>query len=155
MKALLVLFSLISFLFADDESAKVVFDLTTAKVKTFEKHILKGVVVNKANFNSQFKEFEVAVVIHGGSYKFFVNDIKNTKYKNETELVNKHSELKKRIASMADTYGVKFYICEVGMTKRNLIAKDIMSFVNIVPNSTMALIERQNEGFAYLPVRDY
>ncbi|QSZ41991.1 hypothetical protein GJV85_07670 [Sulfurimonas aquatica] len=155
MKALLVLFALISFLFGDDESAKVVFDLTTAKVETFEKHILKGVAVNKANFESQFKDFEVAVVIHGGSYRFFVNDLQSTKYKDDTELVKVHSELKKRIASMADTYGVKFYMCGVGVKKHKLDPKNIMSFVKIVPNSTMALIERQNEGFAYLPVRDY
>lgn len=155
MKKLLVLLSLVGLLLADDESAKVVFDLTTAKVKTFEKHILKGVTVNKSNFDSEFKEFEVAVVIHGGAYKFFVNDIKNSKYKNETELVKQHTELKKRITSMSDTYGVKFYICETGMAKHKLEPKDIMSFVEIVPNSTIALIKRQNEGFAYLPVRDY
>ena len=155
MKKLLVLFSLVGLLLGDDESAKVVYDLTTAKVKTLEKSILKGIAVHKTNYDAKFRELEAAVVIHGDAYKFFVKDIKKTKYKNETELVINFDELKKRIASMADTYGVKFYMCRVGMTRNKLAENNIASFVKIVPTSAMALIDRQNEGFAYLPVRDY
>ena len=40
------------------------------------------------------------------------------------------------------------------MKRNHLKAKDIVKFVKIVPNSTIGLIDKQNEGFAYLPVRD-
>lgn len=155
MKFILTLLSLIGLIFADEESAKVVFDLTSGNMKTFEKHILKGVSVHKTNYENSFKELEVAVVIHGEAYRFFLNDIKSTKYKSDTKLVQEYATLKKRVASIAETYEVKFYMCKAAMPRHKLEPEDIVEFVQLVPNSTMALIDRQNEGFAYLPVRDY
>jgi len=35
-----------------------------------------------------------------------------------------------------------------------LTKKDVYDFVKIVPNSTIGLIDRQNEGYAYIPVAD-
>ena len=154
MKAILLLLAFVGFLFAADDSAKIVFDLTTGNMKTFEKHIIKGVVVNKTNYENQLRELEVAVVIHGSAYRFFVKDIKSTKYAKDAKLVENYKELKKRIALLSDTYDVKFYMCQAAMPRHNLKPEDIVEFVELVPNSTMALIDRQNEGFAYLPVRD-
>ena len=55
---------------------------------------------------------------------------------------------------MSDTYDVEFLMCGAGMRKHKLEAKDIVKFVKIIPNSTIGLIERQNEGYAYIPVED-
>lgn len=65
-----------------------------------------------------------------------------------------YAELKTRIASMSDTYDVEFFICEAGMKKNKLSEQDIVSFVKVIPTSTIGLIDKQNEGFAYIPVRD-
>lgn len=154
MKAILLLLVFVGFSFAEDNSAKAVFDLTTGDMKTFEKHILKGIVTNKNNYENQLREYDVAVVIHGQAYRFFVKDIQNTKFVKDTKLVAKYKELKKRISLMSDTYGVKFYMCQAALPKHGLKPEDIVKYVKLVPNSTMALIDRQNEGFAYLPVRD-
>ena len=32
--------------------------------------------------------------------------------------------------------------------------KDVYSFVKIIPNSIIGLIDRQNEGYAYIPLGD-
>jgi len=154
MKKVLLLLALLGFAQADEETAKVVFDLTTNNLAKFEKNILKGVAVNKAHYEGNLKELEVAVVIHGGAYRFFVKDIKNTIFNKDTKLVKIYPELKKRIATMADTYEVQFLMCGAAMKRNHLKAKDIVKFVKIVPNSTIGLIDKQNEGFAYLPVRD-
>ena len=154
MKKVLLLISLLGILSANDESAKVVFDLTTGKLKKFEKHIIKGLVFNKTQYENSLKELEAAVVIHGKAYKFFVKDIYQTSFKEDKELALKHSELKKRIRSMYETYDVEFLVCGNGLAKRNLGKKDILDFVKIIPSSTIGLIDKQNKGFAYLPVAD-
>jgi len=132
-------------LYAESDTFKVVYDLTTHKMKTFEKKLIKGVVANKTYYQNDFKELEVAVIIHGGAYKFFMKDRKNSLVDNE---------LKKRVTSLADTYDVKFYICKVGLEKRNINKEDLLPFVQIVQNASVGLIDKQNEGFAYLPIGD-
>lgn len=154
MKKLLLFLVLFSFAQADEEMAKVAFDLTTADVAKFEKNILKGIVAHKTYYESQLKELEATVVIHGGSYRFFVKDLKSTKFKGDTKLAKVYADLKKRIKSMHETYDVEFLMCGAAMKRNELEAKDIVSFVKIIPNSTIGLIDKQNEGFAYIPVRD-
>lgn len=136
------------------EEPKMVIDLTTSSVVKFEKNILKGIEVHKTYYANSLKELEVAVVIHGEAYKFFVKNIESTLYKDDKDLVKVYADLKKRIATMSDTYDVEFFMCKAGMNKRKLEDKDIVDFVKIIPNSTIGLIDKQNEGFAYIPVGD-
>lgn len=152
MRKIVLFMALIVMLHADNNVAKVVFDLTTNNLKSFESKILKGIAVHKEHYEGQLKELEVAVVIHGGAYKFFVKDPSNSPFKDDKELIEAHPTLQKRIASMAETYNVKFLICRVGVLKNKLAEKDIYDFVEIVPNSTIGLIDKQNEGFAYIPI---
>ncbi len=154
MKKFILLVAFISLLSADDSASKVVIDLTTSSVEKFQKKVLKAIVVHKNYYEGKLKELDIAVVIHGGAYRFFVKDPKNTIYKDDKELEKEYAELKTRIANMSDTYDVEFLICESGMKKNKLKADDIVSFVKIIHTSTVGLIDKQNEGFAYIPVRD-
>ncbi|QOP44387.1 DsrE family protein [Sulfurimonas sediminis] len=153
-KILLIVSLLFSLVQAEDESAKVVYDLTTKNLAKFERNILKGIVFNKTLYANQLKELDVAVVIHGGAYRFFVQDLDSTIFKNDDKLQKMYKELKKRIASMADTYDVEFLMCGAAMQRNKLTKKDIVPFVTIIPNSTIGLINKQNEGYAYIPVGD-
>jgi len=74
--------------------------------------------------------------------------------KNDKALEKSYDELKKRVTSLSVTYDVEFYICKVGLEKRKIKKKDLLSFVKIVQNASIGLIDKQNEGFAYLPVGD-
>ena len=154
MKKILIVLALLGLLQADDESARVVYDLTTSSITKFEKNILKGIAINKAHYQGSFKELEAVVVIHGGAYRFFVKDIEKSMFNTDLKLVEAYSDLKKRIAIMADTYEVEFLMCRASMPKNGLEDEDVVEFVKIVPNSTVGLIDKQNEGFAYIPVRD-
>ncbi|CAI6149972.1 MAG: hypothetical protein SPLUMA2_SPLUMAMAG2_01660 [uncultured Sulfurimonas sp.] len=151
-KTLLSLLLLISFLQADEENLKVVYDLTTKDIAKIELNILKGIVAHKIYFQKDFKELDVTVVIHGGAYRYFVKDPSTTIYKNDKELIKNYAELKKRLASLADTYDVEFLMCGVGMRHNKMQEKDIVPFVTVIPNSSIGLIERQNQGYAYIPV---
>ncbi len=132
---------------------KAVFDLTTGDMKTFEQRILSGVARYTAHYQGIMQEFDAVVVIHGDAFKFFVKDLANSPYKGQTELVKVNNDLKKRIAAASDIYEVEFLMCEANMLKAGLVQEDIYPFVKIVPSSSMGLIEKQNEGYAYIPVR--
>ena len=153
-KIFLSLLVLLSFAQADEENLKVVYDLTTKNIAKIEQNILKGIVAHKAYYESQFKELQVAVVIHGGAYRFFVKDPAKTTYKDDKALAKSYKQLKKRLATLVDTYDVEFYMCGYGMRKHGMSKKDIVKYVTILPNSTIGLITKQNEGYAYIPVGD-
>jgi len=130
----------------------VVFDLTTGDIKTFEKKVLSGIANQKGYYEGKLEELEVAVVIHGNAYKFFVKDLTSTTIKKDEQLNKVKNELQKRITTMSQTYGVEFFVCAVGMKNLKLEQNNLYNFVKVVPNSTIGLIDKQNDGFAYIPI---
>jgi len=154
MKKILILSLMSIFLYAEDKTVKVVYDLTTKSLTKFERNILKGIAINKSHYDGKLKEFDVTVVIHGGAYRFFVKDINRSIFKDDTKLVEIYSDIKKRVATMSDTYDVEFLMCGAAMDRNRLKEKDIVDFVTILPNSTIGLIDKQNDGYAYIPVGD-
>ena len=153
MKKIILLFLIsISLLLAEEKPAEVVYDLTTQDMATFERKILKAIVVNKAYYESLLKELNVVIVIHGDAYKFFIKEPSKSIYKEDNLLMKNYKELSKRIQSMVENYDVEFLMCGAGMTKRELKKNDIYSFVTIIPNSTIGLIDKQNDGYAYIPI---
>jgi intracellular sulfur oxidation DsrE/DsrF family protein len=152
---MLYVFMVVSVMLQAEEGLnKVVFDLTTSNTANFEKKILQGIAAHKNYYESKLGELEVAVVIHGGAYRFFVKDLDNTIFKDDAVLQKEYAGLKKRIKTMSETYDVKFLMCGAAMKRNKLEKAQIVEFVQIVPNSTIGLIDKQNEGFAYIPVRD-
>jgi len=108
MKKWLLILALSGILFAEEGVKQVVFDLNTGDIATFEKKVLQGIVFEKNYYEGKLEKLDVAVVIHGDAYKFFVKDLKNSPYKNDATLVKVHDDLAKRIATMANTYEVEF-----------------------------------------------
>ncbi len=153
MKILLLLFSFYIFVNAQEAVKKVVFDLTTSDIKTFEKKVLSGIVNQKTHYENKLEELEVAVIIHGDAYKFFIKDLSISAFKNESELVKEQNDLSKRIHTMSDTYNVEFFICEAGMKNLKISKENIYKFLKIVPNATIGLIDKQQDGYAYIPIR--
>ncbi len=154
MRRLILLLLFVGSLHASGEVVKVVFDLTAGDLQTFEKKVLKGIVAHKVHYEGRLQELEVSVVIHGSAYKFFVKEPQKSPFSDDVKLKGKHSMLKKRIASLAETYEVDFLMCRSGMNKLKLDPKDIYDFVSMVPNAAVGLIDRQDEGFAYIPISD-
>jgi len=152
MKKIFLFLLMFGMLQADEDVRKVVFDLTTGNLQTFEQKVLKGITAHKTHYESSLKELDIAVVIHGGAYKFFVKDPKNSSYKEDKELIEVHTDLKKRIVFLADTYEVNFLMCKSGMDSNKLEEKDVYDFVSTVPNAAIGLIDKQNEGYAFIPI---
>ena len=151
-KIALLIVLLVSILNANEDSKKVVFDLTTGDTKVFETKILSGIANFKAHYQSTLEELDVAVVIHGEAYKFFIKDLSASPYKDDLALNKNHYALSKRLLSMSELYNVEFLICERGMKKLKIEDESLYSFVTKVPNSTIGLIDKQSEGYSYIPV---
>lgn len=152
MKKILLLLSLCGILFGEDGVKKVVFDFTSGKIEAIEKKVLSGIAFNKTHYENKLEKLDVAVVIHGDAYKFFINDLKNSPYKNDPILIKAHDQLGKRLSAMAKNYEVEFIMCESGMKSKKIDPSTLYDFVKLTPSSTIGLIDKQNDHFAYVPI---
>lgn len=153
MKKWLLLISLTMLLNAEDGLKKVVFELTTGDQKKFEQTVLNGIIKNKNHYESKMEELEVAVVIHGDAYKFFIKDLESSPYKDDKELKEAQESFSKRLKSSVEIYKVQYLMCQAGMSNLNIAKESLYDFVTLVPTSTMGLIDKQSEGYAYVPIR--
>lgn len=152
MKKWLLTLALCGILFAEEGVKQVVFDLKTGDIASFEKKVLQGIAYHKSHYEGKLEKLDVAVVIHGDAYKFFVKDLKNSPYKNDKKLSLAQEQLSKRLATMASTYEVEFLMCEATMKTLKIDQSNVYDFVKLTPNSTIGLIDKQNEHFAYIPI---
>ena len=153
MKKWLLLLSLSMLLNAQEGLKKVVFDLTTGDQKKFEQIVLSGIVKNKNHYEGIMEELDVAAVIHGDAYKFFVKDLPSSPYHKDNELRSAQSAFEKRLKSLVDNYHVKFYVCQAGLDHLKIPKENIYDFVTPVPTANIGLIDRQIDGYAYIPIR--
>lgn len=151
-KIVLLFFTLVSLLLAEDSTKKVVIDLTTGDPKVFETKILSGIVSHKTYFEGKMEELDVAIIIHGGAYKFFVENLKDSPYAKDKVLLAKQKEYAARLKALVDTYGVELYMCDSGRRKHEIDMKVLYPYVKTVVNAAVGLIEKQNDGYAYVPV---
>ncbi|PHM18550.1 MAG: hypothetical protein CJD30_01120 [Sulfuricurvum sp. PD_MW2] len=152
MKKWLLILALTTALFAEEGIKKVVFDLKTGSIETFEKKVLQGIAFHKTHYEGKLEKLDATVVIHGDAYKFFVKDLTNSPYKNDKKLSTVHDQLSKRITAMSSTYEVEFLMCEATMRTLKIDKSNIYDFVKLTPNSTIGLIDKQQEGYSYIPI---
>ncbi len=151
MKTLFMLFTLLAtLLYASDK--KAVYDVSTGDLTRFKQTVLSSVVRNSDYYQNQLQSLHVAMIIHGNAYKFFIKDLKHSPFAQDKELLKEQVELKKRLEALNRFYQVEFYICGSGIKKRHIKKEMLYDFVKITPNATIFLIDRQNEGYAYIPI---
>ncbi len=151
-KLLLVLLLFLGVLKAESDVKKALFDLTTSDLATIEKRLINGIAFSNKHYKSVGGGVDIRVVIHGGSYKFFVKDVSKTKCKEDKKLQAKEKEIHKKLRMLADTYDVKFLMCGVGMKARVIKKDNILDFVEVIPSAMIGLIDAQNEGYAFVPI---
>ncbi|NOR56552.1 MAG: hypothetical protein GQ531_10120 [Sulfurovum sp.] len=134
------------------QSAKVVFDLTTGDVSKIEKHLISNIKSLSKYYKEKNIDFKAIVVISGASYRFFVEDLKNSPYKTEKHVFAAKKKLNKVLQDLHDNDAVTFNMCKVGMTKRKISPNTLYKYVNAVDTKSIYLIRAQNDGYAYIPV---
>ena len=131
---------------------KILVDLTSGDLETIKTRIISGLPGAMKHFTQAGDTVEIAVVIHGDAYKFFVENLENTKYWADEQLSASQDELREKLGNLRKTYGIVFEMCQVGMNRRGILTEDIYKFVTPIPSAMIGLIKWQNQGYAYIPV---
>lgn len=130
---------------------KFVIDLTTGDLETFKSRLFSGIPGAVNHFKQQGDDTEIVVVIHGNAYKFFVENLENTKFWADEQLANAQDELREKLAKLRKNHTITFEMCRVGMQRRGILSEDLYKFVTPIPSSMIGLIKWQNQGYAYIP----
>ena len=134
------------------DERKVVFDLRSGEPARIEARLVSDIKYIKDHYEKRNIEFKAVVVISGRAYKYFIEDLENSPYKDDDELVEVQSKLRPLFRELNDNYGVTFNMCEVGMNDRNIKAESLYSYVTSDKLQAVYLIDWQNAGYAYVPV---
>lgn len=140
----------VTIVFADTK--KFMIDLKTGDIDSFNNQLLVGVPGVIDYFTAQGDTVEVAVVIHGDAYKFFVKNLDTTQYVMDKTLVDRQEVIYKRLEEIEKKYRIHFDICMFGMHKKGILSEDLYPFVAPIKSAIVGLVKWQNAGFAYIPV---
>ena len=152
MRSLIIILFLLVGLNAQESVKKVVFDFTSGDINVFEKKILSGIAYQKAYYEGNLEELEVAVIVHGDGYKFFLKDVASSIYKDDAALIEKHAEFTKRVKSLSEIYEVSFILCAAGLKSLKIEESSLYPFVTFTATSTVGLIDKQSDGYQYVPI---
>ena len=147
---LVALFLNVGTLYAD--TVKVVYDLTTADINKIEKLLLDSIVAVSKHYTGEKKNLKAIVVISGNSYKYFVDDLKDSPYASDEDAKEIQPYFKLRLKDLHDVYGVTFAMCSSGMEARKIKKDTLYEFVEAEKMKSVYLIDAQNDGYAYMPV---
>jgi len=148
--SLIVLLLAATFAFADTK--KFMIDLKTGDMESFNNQLLVGVPGTIDYFTAQGDKVEVAVVIHGEAYKFFVENLDNTQYGMDKALAERQDAIRKRLVEIEKKYHIRMEICMNGMHRKGILSEDIYPFVTPIKSAMVGLVKWQNKGYAYVPV---
>ena len=87
----------------------------------------------------------MAVVLHGGATKAALSD---AAYKNRFGKLNPNTALLRELKSV----GVEFLVCGQALTHQGFRVDEVGSEVRVALSAATAIINRQMQGYAYLPL---
>ena len=131
---------------------KAVFDLTTGDQVTIEKHLIQNIDSLARYYSANDIDFKAVVVISGNAYKYFVQEIADSPFKGDIQLIQAQKKLAPLLAKLHRDYHVEFDMCKAGMKARKIDKKVLYDYVKSDLVKSVYLIKWQNAGYAYLPV---
>jgi intracellular sulfur oxidation DsrE/DsrF family protein len=134
------------------EEKKAVFDLTTGDSERIEGRIIQSIKGLSEYYKERQVEFKAVVVISGKAYKYFIQDLENSPYKDDEALAQAQEKFQPMLEELHQKYGVRFDMCGAGMKMRNISADSLYPFVHSDKTKYVYLIDWQNEGYAYIPI---
>ncbi len=138
--------------FSRADERKAMFDLTTGEVGRIETRIVGTIKYLGDYYKKQGDEFKAVVVISGKPYKYFIQDLANSPFKDDKALAAAQGKLKPMLLELHEKYGVRFDMCGAGMRSRNIKAESLYPFVHTDKMKYVYLVNWQNEGYAYIPI---
>lgn len=153
MKRLLVGLLLMSVAaLASAEERKLVYDLKLGNAERIVGYLFDDIKYNAAYYTEHGHDFRAAVVISGQAYRFFVEDIDNSPYKDDPELRAIQAKFRPILEELVTDYGVEFRMCVIGMERQGLTADLLYPFVEAEKSQPIYLTDYQADGYGYLPL---
>jgi len=137
---------------ASAEERKLVYDLKLGDADQVASALFEDIKYNAAYYAERGIDFRAAVVISGQAYKFFVEDIASSPFKDDPELPAIQQRFRPILEELVEDYGVEFNMCIVGMQRRNLTADVLYPFVDATKSQPIYLADYQADGYGYLPL---
>ena len=137
---------------ASAQERKLVYDLKLGDADQIVSALLNDIKYNAAHYEERGIDFQAAVVISGQAYRFFVEDIENSPFKDDPELPSIQEKFRPILEELVEEYGVEFNMCVVGMQRQNLTADALYPFVDATKSQPIYLADYQAAGYAYLPL---
>lgn len=134
------------------EERNVVFDLRSGDPGRMEARLVGDIKYMADYYKSKGMDFNAVVVISGRAFKYFIDDLENSPYREEEGIAELQEKFRPLFQELNDDYGVVFEMCEVGMRDRNIEAESVYSYVNTDKLQAVYLIDWQMKGYAYIPV---
>jgi len=149
-KALLILVCAVSLAYGGTK--KFVVDLTTGETSTLMTRFFGGVPSTADYFAARGERVEIAVIIHGEAYKYFVKNLENTQYGVDEKLAADQETILAKLEAMRKKYAITLEVCQSGMHRKGILTQDLYPFVTPIPSAMIGLVKWQNEGYSYIPV---
>lgn len=115
---------------SQDQSVKVLFDVTSSDVKVQEAAIRHADMMSQYYPNSEFE-----VVVYGGASPLTLKET---------------SSVTERIAAMAARENVKVFLCQGTMKRKGIKEDELLPGVGTVPDAIMELALKQQQGWSYI-----
>jgi len=130
---------------------KAIFNLTSANDTVVQQSMINNINALSQHYKDQGDSLKAVVIISGGAYKYFIEDIKNSPYKNESNMPMLQNEFKTQLQALVDN-GVVFEMCGMGMKKHAITKEVLYPFVTPVYNRTASLIYWQSKGYSLINI---
>ena len=131
---------LLSLASAYADTVKVVYDLTTGDSKKIEKHLISSLEAVAKYYKDEQKELKIMVVISGNAYKYFINDLKASPYKDDKDAIEVQEQFRHRLQQLNDVFGVTFNMCATGMKARKIDKNTLYNYVHAEVMKSVYLI---------------
>ncbi|WP_018868980.1 MULTISPECIES: DsrE family protein [unclassified Thioalkalivibrio] len=140
---------------AFEPEAKVAYHADFADPRRFSA-MLTSINNMVTHYEREFIEADVRIVFVSHGIRFLTEDnLEDTPFEADEELLEERERLQSRLRSLANTYDVQLELCDITRGDIGLPEEDLMDGVDIelVPSGVVRLTELQNdEDFAYLKI---
>lgn len=138
---------------AADEGAKVVYHVDFQDTTRYSATLTS--INNILNYyEAELMEPEVHLVFVGYGLRFATDDnLANTPYKADDELLKRRDELKGRLNALMTVRGVKVHLCDKTRDEVGLPRDKVYQGIEFAPSGVAKLAILQSQGFAYLKVQ--
>jgi len=111
-------------------------------------------IFNMVNtFEQSLQDHDVRIVFNAHGIRFLTDDtLKGTPFEEDAAMKERRTDLKDRLRSLRDTYGVKLELCEITREQIGLDKSKIYDGVQSVRSGVVRIAELQRQGFAYIKV---